>query len=126
MGAKTVGCIYLKSFGYILLAIVAALAINISVELLFTDFIHENPNRNESNAALMLIVTIPIFAAISSVLAALILALPQSIEAFLTWLMARQVGVRGQFSTVFALPLTAIVTWYCYDYLTPSNRSITS
>ncbi|KQS96359.1 MULTISPECIES: hypothetical protein [unclassified Rhizobium] len=124
MGAKEVGVIYLKSLGWILVAIASAVTIHLSLEVLIIDFIHENPNRPKSNAALMLVVTTPIFAVISSVLAALVLALPQSFEAFWTWLMARQVGVRGQFSPVFALPFTAVVTWYCYDYLTPSNMNL--
>jgi len=124
MGAKEVGFIYLKSLGWISVAIAFTVAIYLSLEFLITDFIHQNPNRTISDSVWMHVVSIPIFAVITCVLATLVLVLPQSFEAFWTWVMAPQVGVRGKFSTVFALPLTAIVTWYCYDYLTPSNMNL--
>jgi len=124
MEAKAVSIIYLKSLGSILLAVATAVAIYLIVELLFVDFVHGNPNRPTSNAAVMMIFFTPVLALISCIVATLVLILPQSLEALLTWKLVRQIGERGPLSTLFALPLTAMLTWYCYDYLTFSDFNL--
>ncbi len=124
MDAKAVSLIYLKSLGSILLAIATAVSAYLIVELLFVDFVHGNPNRPASNAAEMMIFFAPILALASCIAAILVLALPQCLEAFFTWKMLRKIGERGRFSTLFVLPLTALLTWYCYDYLTPTDFNL--
>ncbi|MFT4181551.1 MAG: hypothetical protein QM636_06485 [Rhizobium sp.] len=124
MEAKAISIIYLKSFGSILLAIATAAASFLIVELFFVDFIHGNPNRSTSDAAEMMVFFVPVLILIICVLTTLVLALPQSLETLLTWKMTRRVGEKGRLSTLFALPLTAILTWYCYDYLTLSDFNL--
>lgn len=60
---------------------------------------------------------LPVLALVTCIVAILVLALPQFFQAFLTWTLIRQFGEGGRFS-LFALPLTAVLTWYCFDYLT--------
>jgi hypothetical protein len=124
MEAKAVSILYLKSLAFILLFIAITISISQIIELIFVDFIHGNPHRTTSNAIEMMFFMTPFVALVSTVAALLILALPQSFEAFLTWKMTRQIGDRGHFSTLVALPLTAVLTWYCYDYLTPSDFNL--
>lgn len=124
MEAKAVGIIYLKSLGSILLAIATAVSICLIVELFFVNFIHGNPSRPTSDVAATMILATPLLAIITCIGAILVLALPQSLEALLTWKMVRQIGERGRLSTLFALPLTAMLTWYCYDYLTFSDFNL--
>jgi hypothetical protein len=35
-------------------------------------------------------------------------------------------GRRSQIAVLLALPLTAVLAWYCFDYLTPSNVNLAS
>jgi hypothetical protein len=51
----------------------------------------------------------------------LIFALPQLFQAVLIGVLAPVFGDRARFAVLLALPLTAVLSWFCYDYLTPSN-----
>src|ERR1700753_2910611 len=91
------------------------------VELLFVDFIRGNPHRTQANAIFMMTVYTPTFGVIAFVGTIVVFALSQFFQAELVGAFERAVGDRARFTPLVALPATAILTWYCYDYLTPSN-----
>jgi hypothetical protein len=45
-------------------------------------------------------------------------ALPQALQALIAGLLEWKFEARAHFAILFALPFTAVLTWYCYDYLT--------
>jgi hypothetical protein len=112
---------YIQSFLWITLLIVIVQAVRFNVEILFVDFIHGNPHRPQSNALFMMEIYTPIFAILNVVGCCLVLALPQCFQAVLVQSLQPTYGDKARFAVFPALPATAVLTWYCYDYLTPSN-----
>jgi len=52
----------------------------------------------------------------------LVFAVPQFVQAILAHALVQNFDRRGLLGVVLALPVMAVVTWYCYDYLTPSMQ----
>jgi hypothetical protein len=121
MSRITVYASYLQSLIWLalLMALINAEA-NI-VELLFVDFVHGNPHRSQENAIFMMKFYTPLFAFIALIGTFLVFTLPQFFQAELVRALERPFGERARFAVWPALPLTAVLAWYCYDYLTPSN-----
>jgi len=57
---------------------------------------------------------------VASAASFLVFTVPQCFQAALSNALAHRYGRRGQLGVLLALPLTAVLTWYSYDYLTPS------
>jgi hypothetical protein len=91
------------------------------VELLLIDFVHGNPHRTQENALFMMKAYTPLFGVIAIIETCLVFALPQFFQAELIGGVRRIFGDRARFAALASLPLTALLTWYSYDYLTPSN-----
>jgi hypothetical protein len=112
---------YAKSLAW--LAILAAVIVGIQniVGLVLIDFIHGNPHRTQGNAIFMMIVYTPLLrlGALAGVL--LVFTLPQYFQATISSALGGRLGSRAQAGVWVALPVTAALTWYCYDYLIPSN-----
>lgn len=89
------------------------------VELLFTDFVRGNPHRTQENAISMMKTNTPVFAFTALIGAFLVFTLPQFLQAELVGGFERIFGDRARYAPLLALPVTAMLTWYCYDYLTP-------
>jgi len=51
----------------------------------------------------------------------LIFSLPQYFHAILADVLTQRFNRRGLFGVLLALPLTAGLAWYCFDYLTPHD-----
>jgi hypothetical protein len=101
----------------LLMAVIFGLA-NI-VGLVFIDFIHGNPHRTKENVILMMVLFTPLLGAIAFVGTIIVFALPQCLEAQLKGMFVKRFGRRAYGAVLTGLPLTAALTWYCYDYLTP-------
>jgi len=91
------------------------------VELLLIDFVHGNPHRTQENAISMMKTNMPLSGAIAFIGTFVVFTLPQFFEAEVVRALDQIFGDRARFAALLALPLTAVLTWYCYDYLTPSN-----
>lgn len=111
----------MQSFLWITLLIVIIQSLKFNVEILFVDFIHGNPHRPQSNALFMMGTYTPIFAIVDVIGCFLVLALSQCLQTMLINIFQPAYGCKARFVVFPALPATAVVTWYCYDYLTPSN-----
>ena len=112
---------YAKSLAW--LAILAAVIVGVQnvVGLFLIDFLHGNPHRTQGNAVFMMIVYTPLFGLVTLVGVLLVFTLPQCFQAAVSSAFGYRFGGRAQAGVLLALPITAIVTWYCYDYLTPSD-----
>ena len=108
------------------LALFAAIALGVTnlVELTLIDFVHGNPHRPQSNAAVMMVVFTPVFGIAGAIGTLLVFTLPQLFQVALIVNLGRMFGDRARFASLLALPLTAILTWYCYDYLTPTDFNL--
>jgi hypothetical protein len=108
------------------LALFAAITLGVRnlVELTLIDFVHGNPHRPQSNAVFMMVVFTPILGIFGAIGTLLVFTLPQFFQAALIVNLGRMFGGRARFASLLALPLTAILTWYCYDYLTPTDFNL--
>lgn len=104
---------YLRSF-LCVLAFVAMYASSLIIASIF--------GRN--GPAWQMMVMLPLFAAACVALTTLILAPAQCLEAWVARSLITKFGDDARYWTLCALPFTAILTWYCFDYLTPQNLGI--
>jgi hypothetical protein len=88
------------------------------------DFIHGNPHKTKANAMQMMVLYPPIMGFIAVIGSLLVFALPQCFQAVVSDALIRRLGRRGQFGILLALPITATLAWYCYDYLTPTDVNL--
>lgn len=121
MSNRAIGASYAHSFVWIALFTAATVGMDNIVVLAFFDINHGNPNRTRENVIDIITTMIPILGVIAFLGSILVFALPQIFQAGLVAVFHRKFGSRARFAVLPALPLTAILTWYCYDYLTPSD-----
>jgi hypothetical protein len=114
----TVGISYLQSLLWVALIIAVMLGASINVELVFFDFIHGNPHRTQSDAFAIMETFPPLFAVIAAIGTLLVFGPSQVFQARLVGILERKLVGRARFAVLLALPVTAVLTWYCYDYLT--------
>jgi hypothetical protein len=73
------------------------------------------------NAMFLMKAYTPVAGIIALIGTFLVFALPQFFQAEVVGALDQIFGDRARFAALLALPLTAVLPWYCYDYLTPSN-----
>jgi hypothetical protein len=121
MSNRAIGASYAHSFLWIVLFAALAAGGMIFAHLVFFDIMHGNPHRTRENVVSMMAIQTPILGIVAAIGSILVFALPQAFQAALVAIRHRMVGSRARFAVLPALPLTAVLTWYCYDYLTPSD-----
>ena len=101
------------------LAVLAAIVVAVSniVALMLVDFVHDNPNRMWENAIGMMVLFTPLFGMITVVGTLLVFTLPQCFQAVVSSGLVRRFGSQAHMGVLLVLPVTAVITWYCYDYL---------
>src|ERR1700743_1624802 len=109
---------YFQNLLCVALTIAVMLGVSIIVELVVFDFVHGNPHRPLSNALEMMAEFPPLLGTIAAIGTFLVFGLPQVFQARLAGVLERKFGDRARFAVLLALPVTAALTWYCYDYLT--------
>ncbi len=108
-----------------LFAAIASVAI-VFVEFAFFELRYGSPGPTFKDLLLALAVFLP-FTAVLAILGVLeILALPQLFQVAAVSLLKRPFGERARFAVLPLLPLTACITWWCYDYLIPPNLNPTT
>jgi len=115
---------YAESFLWVALLTAVAVGVTIIVDSVFVDFVHGNPHRTQANAMVGMLLFPPIFGFLAVIGTFLVFALPQCFQALLTDVMVRHLHRRGLLGVLLALPLTAVLAWYCYDYLTPTDVNL--
>jgi hypothetical protein len=124
MNKRAIGVSYAHSLLWVTLFMVVTVGVTNIVDLIFVDFIHGNPHRTQGNAIFMMAVYTPIFGIITTIGSILVFTVPQFFQAALISIFGQRFGGQARFVTFLALPLTAVLTWYCYDYLTPTDFSL--
>jgi hypothetical protein len=124
MSKSAIGASYAHSLLWVVLfTAVTVGGMNIA-HLVFFDIIHGNPHRTREDVISMMVTMTPILAVIAAIGSILVFTLPQVFQSALVAVSYRMFGSRARFAVFPALPLTAILTWYCYDYLTPSDVNL--
>lgn len=118
--ARTVYAMYARSLAWLTLLAAVGVGVSQIVELVLIDFVHGNPHRTQENAVEMMIIFAPLFGLIAAVDTVIVFSLPLSFQALVSGALARQFGGRAQMAVLLALPITALITWYAFDYLIPS------
>ena len=114
---------FLYSFLWIAFFIIVIQGFSIIISLIFIDFIHGNPHRPKSNAVVMMFI-FPLLTGIVALIGTfLVFIISQIFQAGTLLLTERRYGLKAVIFLAFTLPLTTLVTWYCYDYLTPSEMN---
>ncbi|WP_179403342.1 hypothetical protein [Burkholderia guangdongensis] len=110
----------------VLVAFFAALALSTSIitSLVLIDFVHGNPNRPQSNAALMMILFPPIFGLVAIIGTFIVFSPSQIILALMMRVLHPRAGRYAYIFIGLMVPFISIATWYCYDYLTPTNFNL--
>lgn len=124
MDRSAVKSSYAQSLLWMALLIALAQGTALIVELIFVDFIHGNPNRPQSNAFLMMIITPPVTGILSIIGSLIIFFVPQCFQFLTTAALASKFGRISQIFVLAMLPITSLITWYCYDYLTSSDFNL--
>jgi hypothetical protein len=112
--------------GLVRAAMLAAIAVGVMMvsSLIVIDFIHGNPHRSQQNAVFMMAVFAPIFAVVAFVGVVLVFGLSQYAQGRLVDLLVAKFGYSGIYGAIIIVPVAAILSWYCFDYLTPSNFNL--
>jgi Na+-driven multidrug efflux pump len=90
------------------------------VDLFLVDFVHGNPHRTQENALFMMKAYTPLNGIVAFIGTFLVFTLPQFFQAGVVGSSGQMFGDRRWFAALLGLPLTALLTWYCYDYLAPT------
>jgi hypothetical protein len=115
---------YAQSLIWVGLLVAIAVGVTTIVELVFVDFVHGNPHRTLGNVIVMMVVETPLIGVIALIGVFLVFTLPQFFQVAVISVLNQMFGSRARFAVFLALPLTAVLTWYCYDYLTPTDFNL--
>ena len=115
---------YAQSLLWVALLMAVSTGVALIIELVFVDFIHGNPHRTKANAMLMMMTFPLIFGVIAIIGSFIVFTMPHCLQAIVADVLVSRFGRRAQFGGLLALPLTAILAWYCYDYLTPTDFNL--
>jgi hypothetical protein len=102
----------------------SAVGVAIIIEPVFGDFVHGNPHRTRGNAIEMMLLFPPLIGFIAIIGTFLVFVRPQCFRAILTDVLVCRFNRRGLFGVLLALPLTAGLAWYSFDYLTPTDLNL--
>jgi hypothetical protein len=116
MRMRAVAISYAKSLAWIAILIAVAREVAGTGAILLYDFKH----GWHSNILLMAIISLALW--VIATIASLITFAPvQAFQVLVIGIMRGEFGDRARFAALSSLPITAVLTWYCYDYLTPDD-----
>jgi hypothetical protein len=114
---------YMQSLIWVVVFLAMASVAIVVVTVLILDFINDLPYRSPDNAIFILTFYTPIFA-ISAIIASFLAFAPSQFFQALVLGGSDRLFDQTRFLVLQALPLTAVLTWYCYDYLTPADLKL--
>lgn len=115
---------YACSLGWVVVLVAIAVGLTVVVMISLTDFVHHNPYRSLEDTVVTTIALAPIMALLGLVQAVLVFTLPQCFQALVSYALMRVFGSRAHTAAALALPITALITWYCYDHLVPDDHCL--
>ncbi|MEK6419048.1 MAG: hypothetical protein V4801_05555 [Burkholderia gladioli] len=112
---------FFRSLLWIIVFVVLAAAVSTIFSLILTDFVYGNPYRTTRNT----LSTMALFSALIGPIATLgiliVFSATQLIQSYAMRTLYPRHGTSAYRFIALMVPVMSIVTWYCYDYLTPSN-----
>jgi hypothetical protein len=111
----TVGLSYFQSLLWTALFFSVAVLSTVG-EPAILDVTHGDPSR-KSFIMILLLPLLGVNAVNAAIGAFQVYALPQALQALIVGLLEWKFEARASFAILLALPVTAVLTWYCYDYL---------
>jgi len=111
---------YMQSLLWIALFVALTTSVALIAELIFFDLIHGNPHRTLRGVIAMAVFQTPLIAGIVTIESFMVFTLPQLFQVAAIVALNQMLGSRARLIVPVLLPITAVLTWYCYDYLTPS------
>lgn len=115
---------FIKSLAWVAVVVACALAFYLLAASVDVDFLGYRAHHMGGNLAMVLVFFIPFLSVIGFVGVALVFTVPQLLQMAMAAGLMRVYGRRGLVGIVLGLPLLSVVTWYCYDYLTPSDINL--
>jgi hypothetical protein len=113
MHMRAVAISYAKSLAWIAMLIAVAVDMAVVGVILFNDFRHGAYGPQDGFMAMLAMV----FWVIATIGSLIVFAPVQAFQVLLISVMQREFGDRARFAALSSLPITAVLTWYCYDYL---------
>ena len=124
VNANAIHAMYARSLAWLMVVAAVIGGVSNVVSLVLIDFVHGNPHRTQENAFEMIIMFTPLLGLIAAVGTVIVFALPQCFQAVVSGTLVRRFGGYAQAAVLLVLPMTAVITWYPYDYLTPSDFNL--
>lgn len=122
--AGTVAASFMKSLLWVAVFAAVAAGVMSIAAIIFLDFAYGNPHRTQEDAIWMIKYHAPIDCLIAGIGTLVVFTIPQYFQAASIALLLKRFGSRGWHGIAIVVPTAAVVTWYCYDYLTPSNFNL--
>lgn len=120
MHMRPVAISYAKSLAWIAMLIAAALDVAVSGTILLGEFSHGRPSPPSDVPGLIAILVLTLWV-VATIASLIVFAPVQAFQVLVIGIMQREFGDRARFAALSSLPITAVLTWYCYDYLTPDD-----
>jgi hypothetical protein len=119
MRMRAVAISYAKSLACIAMLIAVVLDVAVIGAILIDEF-RQGRHAPPSDVPLMAILVLTLW--VITTIGSLIMFAPvQAFQVLVIGIMQREFGDRARFAALSSLPITAVLTWYCYDYLTPNE-----
>ena len=110
---------YVVSLLWVIFLVAAVIVIGFVAGSVVREFTHKDPIDALWDSVKYLPVTMSISLLVAGIATSLVFPVPQAFEAFLAGELAQRLGGKAHFLVLLAVPLTAVLTWYCYDYFLP-------
>jgi hypothetical protein len=117
MRMRTVAISYAKSLVWIAMLIAVVIDVVVISAMLLEDFRH-GPYRSQGGLMTIMGLILWVIATFGSLI---MFAPVQAFQVLVIGIMQREFGDRARFMALSSLPITAVLSWYCYDYLTPND-----
>jgi hypothetical protein len=72
----------------------------------------------------MIVIFTPLLGLIAAIGTAIVFAVPKCFQAVVAGALVHRFGDPARVASLLVLPITAVITWYCYHYLTPSDLNL--
>lgn len=112
---------YFRSLLFVAVMVTFAIFFLMVTDVINVDFFNINPHRSKSHAASLPFLFAPIFLILSTLGIFITFSIAQIVQAMICSISIQKFCLRGYFIIATTTPLMAILSWYCYDYLTPSD-----
>ena len=111
---------YALSFCWIALSFAVAAVSALSMNVL-SDFVHGGPNRSIALQLPMTFLLAVIMSLVAMIGCVLVFSLPQIMQAAVHMLARRIAKPISHLLVLSFIPILAVLTWYCWEYLTPTD-----